>query len=154
MNKLIAIAAVAIACAAPVGAMGQERHELASPMVPPKRAAQDMPDNVRGAWACLAGGSVATAAAMAAGSENLINVVAGGAVAPQNRAVLAMGLAGVVFSTFCTLGQQLLPLYQYYVLGDSPYVPDAGHETATGEQPTASHSVWRSWTTASYPTVN
>lgn len=105
--------------------------ETASPMAPPK-APREIPDDVRSAWACVAGGSAGTAAALAAGAENLINVVAGGVVAPSNRSVMVLGLAGVVFTTFCTLGQQLLPLVDYY----APWGPAAGptaSETARAE---------------------
>lgn len=107
--------------------------ETASPMAPPK-APREIPDDVRSAWACVAGGSAGTAAALAAGAENLINVVAGGVVAPSNRSVMVLGLAGVVFTTFCTLGQQLLPLVDHY----APWGPAAGpadSETARAETP-------------------
>jgi hypothetical protein len=88
--------------------------ETASPHIPPKAPPREMPDSVRASWACVAGGSAGVAAAVAAGAENLINVIAGGIVVPANRSVMVIGLAGVVFSTFCTMGQQLLPLVDYY----------------------------------------
>lgn len=96
--------------------------EMASPMIPPKPSVEKTPENVVAAWGCVLAGSVGTAAAMAANSENLLNVVAGGIVAPANPAVLYIGLAGVVFTTFCSLGQSLTPLYLYY------FSPDEGAE--------------------------
>ena len=88
--------------------------QYASPLVPPKRPPQEVPQEVTAAWACVLIGSIGTGAAMAANSVNLLNVVAGGVVSPANPAVLYLGLAGVVFTSFCTLGQQLTPLYVYY----------------------------------------
>ena len=111
-NRIAALALISFFAVQP--ALAQD---TASPMVPPK-APREMPDNVKTAWACVAGGSAGTVAALAAGAENLINVVAGGMVVPANRSVMVIGLAGVVFTTFCTLGQQLLPLAQYYLGGD------------------------------------
>ncbi|WP_431857533.1 hypothetical protein [Azospirillum sp.] len=72
------------------------------------------PKEVVAAWGCVLFGSAGTAGAVAANSENLINVLAGGVVAPANPAILYIGLAGVVFTTFCTLGMQLTPLYLHY----------------------------------------
>ncbi|HYH18879.1 MAG TPA: hypothetical protein VD995_09715 [Azospirillum sp.] len=75
----------------------------------------DLPDDVKSAWGCLIGGTVGTGVALAANAENLINVIAGGIVAPASPAVLAIGLAGVVFGTFCTIGQAFTPLYVHYL---------------------------------------
>lgn len=93
--------------------------ELASPMIPPKPRAQPLPSDVATAWGCVMVGTAGTAAALTANSTNLLNVVAGGIVTPANPAVLYLGLAGVVFTSFCSLGQQLTPLYLYY-FGSEP----------------------------------
>lgn len=98
--------------------------ELASPMIPPKPSGVKTPDNVVAAWGCVLFGTGGTVAALAANSENLLNVVAGGIVTPANPAVLYIGLAGVVFTTFCSLGQQLTPLYLYYFDDDEPAATD------------------------------
>lgn len=112
---LAAALALAVTSATAVAPLSPARAaELASPMIPPKPSSQPMPDEVTAAWGCVAMGSAGTAAAMASSSENLLNVVAGGVVSPANPAVLYLGLAGVVFTSFCTLGQQLTPLYLYY----------------------------------------
>jgi hypothetical protein len=63
---------------------------------------------------CLVGGLAGTGAALLAGGQNLVNVVAGGLVAPANPLVLYTGLVGVVFASFCAVGQALTPLYVYY----------------------------------------
>ncbi|HYH20139.1 MAG TPA: hypothetical protein VD995_16125 [Azospirillum sp.] len=84
---------------------------LSTPMIPVRPEASE---NVKTAWGCVIGGTVGTGVTLAAGAENLINVIAGGLVAPASPAVLAIGLAGVVFGTFCTLGQAVTPLYVHY----------------------------------------
>jgi len=63
--------------------------------------------------ACVLVGGTATAGALSAGAENLVSVVAGGAVPIRNTAVLYLGVVGVVFATFCALGQALTPLVMY-----------------------------------------
>lgn len=94
-----------------------EEH-YASPLVPPKLPPQAVPQEVTAAWGCVLMGTAGTVAALTANSVNLLNVVAGGVVTPANPAVLYLGLAGVVFTSFCTLGQQLTPLYVYYFRGE------------------------------------
>ncbi|HYD68300.1 hypothetical protein [Azospirillum sp.] len=101
---------------------------LSTPMIPVRPEASD---DVRKAWGCVIGGTTGTVVTLAAGAENLINVIAGGLVAPASPAVLAIGLAGVVFATFCTLGQQFTPMYVYYF--DNPEkvpTPAPAKETA------------------------
>lgn len=101
---------------------------LSTPMIPVR---PDAPENVKTAWGCVIGGTVGTGVAMAANAENLINVIAGGIVAPASPAVLAIGLAGVVFGTFCTLGQAMTPLYLHYIEGTKAEpAPADGKEVA------------------------
>jgi hypothetical protein len=113
--------------------------EYASPMIPPKPTAPKVPDTVVSAWGCVLAGSAGTAAAMLANSENLLNVVAGGIVSPANPAVLYIGLAGVVFTSFCSLGQSLTPLYLYYFDTDEAPAMDIaksnGRRVAGGATP-------------------
>lgn len=90
----------------------QTSQMLSTPMLP--MPDDELPDNVKTAWGCIIGGTVGTGVALAANAENLINVIAGGIVAPASPAVLAIGLAGVVFGTFCTIGQAFTPLYVHY----------------------------------------
>ncbi|HYH38755.1 MAG TPA: hypothetical protein VD860_11085 [Azospirillum sp.] len=96
----VLVAATAIAITPVSGAWAQESSG------PPKEVVT--------AWGCVLFGTAGTAGAVAANSENLINVLAGGIVAPANPAILYIGLAGVVFTTFCTMGMQLTPLYLHY----------------------------------------
>jgi hypothetical protein len=70
---------------------------------------EGMPSDVRGSYACALLGGAASATTFALGAENLVNVVAGGIVAPANPGILVLGVAGVVFATFCTVGQSLAP---------------------------------------------
>lgn len=80
-------------------------------------------DTVRQSMGCLVTGSAGTTAALFAGGENLVNVIAGGVVSAANPVVLYVGLFGVVFASFCAVGQALTPLYIQYVEGPQPIVP-------------------------------
>lgn len=107
------IAAAAYATALP-GPLRQIK--AFGPSAPPlreriSRAADDMPMVLKQSIACLVLGSSGTAAAAMVGAENLVNVVGGGLVVTRNRIVLALGVAGVVFGTFCAVGGALTPLY-------------------------------------------
>jgi len=55
---------------------------------------ESMPENVKECFGCFIAGSLATATTAAIGAENLVNLVAG-------------GIVGVVFSSFCVIGQGL-----------------------------------------------
>jgi hypothetical protein len=92
-----------------------------------RAADHHMPDDVKQSIGCVIAGTAGVAGAVAAGGENLINLIAGGLVAPQNRAVLYIGLAGVVFASFCAMGQALTPVYLYYT------EPPAPPETTQGD---------------------
>jgi hypothetical protein len=69
--------------------------------------------------ACLVTGSAATLAALGLGWENVTNLISGGLVAGAGAGAAALGLFGVVFLSFCTIGQALTPLY-LEVLGSAP----------------------------------
>lgn len=81
-------------------------------------------DDLKSAYACLLGGSVALAASFAVGGENLTNLIAGGVVVPQNQTVLYLALVGVVFAAFCSISESLLPIYTHHVEG-APTSPPA-----------------------------
>jgi hypothetical protein len=66
---------------------------------------------VKEAIGCAAVGSVATVAAVAVGGQNLVNIIAGGVVAPANPGVLYLGLVGVIFAAFCGIAENLMPIY-------------------------------------------
>ena len=80
-------------------------------------------DPVKQSMGCLVGGTTGTALALLAGGRNVMNVIAGGGLVPANPGVLYIGLVGVVFASFCAIGQALTPLYLHYVAG--PDVPHA-----------------------------
>jgi hypothetical protein len=73
--------------------------------------ASGLSDVVKGAIGCVMGGTAGTALAFAAGSQNTVNIVAGGLVPSVNRAALYVGLVGVVFGSFCAIGQSLTPIF-------------------------------------------
>ena len=64
-------------------------------------------------FGCLASGTAGTIAAIGFGPENLVNLVSGGIVTPANSAVLAIGVVGVVFASFCSVGESLTPSVLY-----------------------------------------
>jgi hypothetical protein len=61
--------------------------------------------------ACLVTGSAATVAALAAGWQNVTNLISGGVVAGAGTGAAALGVFGVVFASFCSIGWALAPLY-------------------------------------------
>jgi hypothetical protein len=61
--------------------------------------------------ACLATGGVATVAALGFGWQNVTNLISGGVVPAAGPGAVALGLFGVVFASFCAIGQALTPLY-------------------------------------------
>lgn len=71
-------------------------------------------DGAKQSMGCLMGGTVGTTAALIAGGENLVNIIAGGIVPAGNPVALYVGLFGVVFASFCAVGQALAPLYVDY----------------------------------------
>jgi hypothetical protein len=62
-------------------------------------------------YGCLIAGTLGTSMAIAAGSENVVNVVAGGLVTPASEAALTVAVIAVVFGSFCAVGQALTPIY-------------------------------------------
>lgn len=60
---------------------------------------------------CVIAGTIGTTVALSAGGENVVNIVAGGLVAPINQIALYTAIVGVVFGTFCSVGQAVTPLY-------------------------------------------
>ena len=83
---------------------------------------------------CLVGGTVGTGLAMAAGGVGVSNVIAGGVVPVANSLTMGTALAGVVFASFCAVGQALTPaammVYDHYY----PQ-PDPGLDSSVPVQP-------------------
>lgn len=75
---------------------------------------------------CVLTGAGGTGLAILAGGENLVNVISGGLVVPANPIVLYTGLIGVVFASFCAIGQAMTPLYVYYF--ETPTAPANAQE--------------------------
>jgi hypothetical protein len=70
---------------------------------------------------CLLVGTAATTATALAGAENLVNVIGGGLVVAANSRVLSLAVLGVTFTTFCSIGGALTPLYLH--LRETPVAP-------------------------------
>lgn len=58
---------------------------------------------------CIVGGTVGTVAAVAIAGPNIINMIAGGIVPAATPGAFYAGLAGVVFASFCAVGQAATP---------------------------------------------
>ncbi|MBM3549335.1 MAG: hypothetical protein FJX54_20555 [Alphaproteobacteria bacterium] len=87
------------------------------------KMADEWSDTVKQSIGCVVGGAAGTSAAILAGGENLVNIIAGGVVVPANPVVLSIGLFGVVFASFCAVGQALTPLYIHYFEAPDPSPP-------------------------------
>ena len=70
--------------------------------------------------ACLVTGGAATLAALSFGWQNVTNLISGGVVPAAGPGAVALGLFGVVFTSFCAIGQALTPLYLDLVDGGPP----------------------------------
>ncbi len=76
---------------------------------PPITRSASLNDAEKQSLGCLAVGSAGLSIALFADGVNIINVIAGGLVAPTNQLVLYTSLVGVVFASFCAVGQALTP---------------------------------------------
>ena len=97
-------------------------------------ATEDLSMEVMKSLGCLATGTGGTLAAIGFGPENLVNLVSGGIVTPANSAVLAIGVVGVVFASFCTVGESLTPSVLYFTDRAAPVatrIADATIATAS-----------------------
>jgi hypothetical protein len=72
------------------------------------------------ALGCLIAGSVGTGVAALAGTGNVVQIIAGGHVAPASQLALYTAVVGVIFGTFCAVGQALTPLYLYVARSSAP----------------------------------
>lgn len=70
-------------------------------------------DSEMASLGCLVGGTVGMAGALAIGAANIGNLIAGGLVPAASPAALYASLVGVVFATFCAVGQAMTPLAIY-----------------------------------------
>jgi hypothetical protein len=89
---------------------------------------------------CLVAGTAGMGIAVMTDGVNLINVVAGGLVQPVSQTVLYTSLFGVVFGSFCLIGQALTPTA--LMLYDR-YFPPAGPEPTAIRLETPLHSALR-----------
>lgn len=62
---------------------------------------------------CIVGGATGMGAALAIGGLNISNLIAGGIVPAATPAALYASLFGVVFATFCAVGQAVTPVAVY-----------------------------------------
>jgi hypothetical protein len=78
----------------------------------------------QGSLGCIVGGTLASIGAAMIGAENIVNLIAGGIVPAATPVALYASLFGVVFATFCAVGQSMTPalLYAYrrYIEGAVP----------------------------------
>ncbi len=112
----VTVAAPSGLTAAPLPAVLRQEVRAFGPSAPALREPAVQPDGQPAlvtvqSVGCLVVGGLATSLTMLAGAENLVNVVGGGLVRAANPQVLALGVMGVTFGTFCAVGSALTPLY-------------------------------------------
>lgn len=70
-------------------------------------------------YGCIIGGVTGTGLSVGVGGLNVINLIAGGIVPATNPVASYLALGGVVFASFCAVGQALTPAflatYGYFV---------------------------------------
>lgn len=76
-------------------------------------AEEPVDPNVAQSVGCVAVGLTGTSIAVLAGGENVVSILSGGLVVPVNQVALYTAIIGVVFGTFCAVGQAVTPLYLY-----------------------------------------
>lgn len=87
----------------------------------PSAAAEEAVDNaVAQSLGCVLAGTTGTSIALLAGGENVVHIIAGGLVLPVNQIALYTAIVGVVFGTFCAVGQAVTPLYLYATRAPTP----------------------------------
>lgn len=68
---------------------------------------------------CIVGGTTGTALSLSAGGMNVVNLIAGGLVPASSPVAMWVALGGVVFASFCSVGQAVTPTvlaaYAYFV---------------------------------------
>ncbi|BBK38272.1 hypothetical protein STAQ_33500 [Allostella sp. ATCC 35155] len=87
-----------------------------TPTAPKPAAASDF----NGAVGCVVSGTVGTTIAALGGGLNTINLIGGGIVGAINPVTFYVSLVGVVFISFCQLGQALTPLYLHMTAPAAP----------------------------------
>ena len=97
-------------------------HLPSSPYSPVANIAEK-PYHTAESMGCLITGSAATLAALGLGWENVTNLTSGGVVAGAGPGAAALGLFGVVFLSFCTIGQALTPVYMDLLGSGAPALP-------------------------------
>lgn len=125
---------------APIPAVLRRDVRAFGPSAPPVREIPVEPDGspsliAQQSIGCLIVGSGMTGLAMLAGSENLVNIVGGGLVRAANPQVLALGVLGVTFGTFCAVGGALTPLYLHLTRDPEPAAPPPPDPPAFLAQP-------------------
>lgn len=83
---------------------------------PPAETSSDLSSSV----GCVVGGTVGATIASLGGGLNTINMIGGGVVSAINPVTFYVSLVGVVFISFCQLGQALTPLYLHLTAPTPP----------------------------------
>lgn len=91
------------------------------PQTPTAPAAKPGGDSdFNGAVGCVVTGTLGTTVAALGGGLNTINLIGGGIVGAINPVTFYVSLVGVVFISFCQLGQALTPLYLHLTAPAAP----------------------------------
>ena len=76
---------------------------------------EDMTISEQQSFGCLAGGLTGLGVPMAAGGSDVVNIIAGGVVPIGSNLALGTALVGVIFGSFCVIGQALTPSALYVI---------------------------------------
>ncbi|MFO1039266.1 MAG: hypothetical protein U1E45_20675 [Geminicoccaceae bacterium] len=153
MRRFAAVALAAVAVLQPALSIAQPtspgpwRYVAVTPAglgyrpLPPSQLVSDEPaseaftEQTREGIACLVTGSVATGLAVVAGWQNVTNLMSGGIVNATTPAAVGLALFGVVFGSFCAIGQALTPVFVNVF--DLPPPSPAEQQPAVASQPAA-----------------
>ncbi|BBK30460.1 hypothetical protein EDC65_2098 [Stella humosa] len=104
------------------------RRAAIDPLTPvaPSAQAPDASSELKNSVGCIVGGTLGATVASLAGGTNTINLIGGGIVSAINPVTFYVSMVGVVFVSFCQLGQALTPLYVYMTTPSAPAEPIIG----------------------------
>lgn len=116
--------------------VGLGYHPLApSEMTSGEPPSEAFTEQTREGIACLVTGTVATGLAVVAGWQNVTNLMSGGIVNATTPAAVGLALFGVVFGSFCAIGQALTPVFVNVFDLPPPAPPEQQPAPQTAERP-------------------
>lgn len=113
------------ACAEPIAILaksyGPEFTLPRRPQLPDDQTSRPQVSEYDLSLGCIIGGVTGTTLSVGAGGLNVVNLIAGGLVPAASPVAAYLALGGVVFASFCAVGQALTPAvmasYGYFMRG-------------------------------------